>query len=130
MTDDPEQPKREAAQRRALDVQRPVGALMVPAYQQRTQVFIPVNRNDLEDLRTFDGLSAVFNGVGLFFLSGGLWLGVEKLTDERLISVTPGLVLCGAAVVLGGFFWVAGLVMDSKKRGRITRIFNETNPTS
>lgn len=125
MTDN-ERKKRDAEQSRALDVHRPSGAMIYSDYLERRQEVIPVNRNDLEDILGFDAMEAFFVATGLFFLSGGVWLGAEKLLEQTQFAWTPVLVMCVMSTTFGAIFTIVGGVMRWKKRGRITRIFSET----
>lgn len=87
-----------------------------------------MNRHDLEDLMTFDGLELGFGAIGAFLLSGGAWLGVEKWLDQTEFHWTPLLVACALSAAFGAIFVGAATIMRWKKRGRIKRIFEETSP--
>lgn len=106
------------------------GALMHNTYLQRRQEFVSVNKTDLEDIRDFDWSERKFSGMGLFFLSGGLWLGAEKTLESYELSggfeMSSTLWLCVICVAVGGFLVLQGITMASKKTDRIQRIFDET----
>lgn len=89
-----------------------------------------MTRDDLEDILGFDGISAFFSGIGLFALSGAVWLLVENTLDEDGFAFDPLMAFCLAAVIFGFVFLGAGIFFHSKKRGRIKRIFDQTKPLS
>lgn len=103
---------------------------MVSEYYSRTQQVIPVNRNDLEDLVTFDGLQFSAMSLGGFFLSGATWLGAEKLLDQEKFAWTPILALCSVSICFGLLALVAGFVLRNNKRRRLNRILKETSTIS
>ena len=117
-------------QDRALDVYRPVGALIHSEYLERRQEIVPVNRNDLEDLLGFDAMEAFFGGGGIFLLSGAGWLALEKVMEQTDFVLTPLIAFCGACVVFGLIFLGVAVFMRIKKRHWITRIFQETTRRS
>jgi len=120
----------EAARSRALDLYRPTGALMTAQYLERKQEVVAVNKSDLEDIMTFDGLQTGLSSLGLFLLSGALWLGLDKALTMDVLSLTPILAICVCSIVGGGVLLTVGVVMGRKKRDKISRIFNETKPLS
>lgn len=115
-------------QQNALDIYGRHGATIQSTYHQRNQDVIAVNKSDLEDILSFDGISAIFGTIGMFFLSGSVWLIADKGLGEPPFIMTPLLGFCFASVVFGFVFLAAGIYMHSKKRGRITQIFKETTP--
>lgn len=126
---DHEGEKLRAEQARALDVYRRSGAMIMHQHLDRRQEVIGVTRDDLEDILSFDGMSAIMAAVGLFFLSGGGWLLVEKWLGKEGFALTPLAAFCFASVIFGLGFLTAGLYFHSKKRGRIKRIFDQTTTT-
>lgn len=116
----------EAQRSRALDVSRSEGALIQADYLNRRQEYVAVNRNDLEDLKTFDVLSAFLYGCGMFFLSGSVWAGVVKYFERGAFS--NDIVFFLLFAICGVIFLVVGHVVSSKKRSRIDRIFGEAQP--
>jgi len=106
------------------------GARIKHNYLERQQEIIAVNRNDLEDILSFDGMQSLLSGFGLFLLSGALWLGLDKILSEPSLAFTPELAICGCCVLFGVVFLSFGLYMGAKKRGRITRIYRETKAIS
>lgn len=125
---DGDETTRKVAQKNALDVYGRPGATINSTYHERNQDVIAVNKSDLEDILSFDGISAFFGTVGMFFLSGSVWLIVDKGLGTETFVMTPLLGFCFASVIFGVVFLFAGAFMHSKKRGRITQIFNETKP--
>lgn len=126
---DNEEELRKKEQERALDVYRPSGAVMIPEYLERRQEVVAVNRDDLEDILGFDGMAASFGAIGMFFLSGATWLLIDHLATAE--TYTPGLIgICVVSIAAGGGFLAGGAFAHSKKRGRITRIYNQTKPLS
>ncbi|WP_139015779.1 hypothetical protein [Ensifer aridi] len=117
---------RSVMQRTALDVYQPQGAVFTPNYLERQQDMVAVNRTDLEDILSFDGLAAFFTSSGLFFVSGAGWLLIDKLLQQEKFELTTTIGVCSVCVVSGLMFIGAGLILHSKKRGRIHRIFSET----
>lgn len=124
---DNEDELRQKEQERALDVYRPVGAVMIPEYLERRQEVVAVNRDDLEDILGFDGMAAAFGAIGMFFLSGATWLLVDHLATAE--AYAAGLIgVCVVSMIAGCGFLGGGAYAHSKKRGRITRIYNQTKP--
>nr|WP_295889404.1 phage holin family protein [uncultured Devosia sp.] len=119
---------RKLEQQRALDIHKPAGALINHSYLERQQEVVAVNRNDLEDIISFDRMESSLAGLGLFLLSGALWLGIDKLADSSKPEVTPVVVFCACSVVFGALLVGIGYFMGRKKRNRISRIFQETKP--
>lgn len=118
---------RRKEQERALDVYRPSGAVMIPEYLERRQEVVAVNRDDLDDILGFDGMAAAFGAIGMFFLSGATWLLIDHVATADAYSV--GLVgICIVSIIAGFGFLLGGVYAHSKKRGRITRIYNQTKP--
>src|SRR3712207_1630200 len=97
----------EEARRRAL---KPYvsGAVVDTQYLQRRQEYVAVNRNDLEDLRTFDGLEMALFTIGMFFVSGATWLGIDKYYDMGHSGRTPLLFVCCLSVAFGMVMCAAG----------------------
>jgi hypothetical protein len=118
--------KLSAERARALDVYKPTGALLTSEYLERKQELVAVNRNDLEDILGFDGMSAFFGGLGMFLLSGSSWMLVDKITAQDTFKLTTAIGICAVCLVAGVAFMGAGLKLHSMKRGRIKRIFDET----
>lgn len=123
-----EEEKLSAERARALDVFRPSGAVITSQYLERRQELVAVNRNDLEDILGFDGLAAIFGGLGMFLLSGAGWLLVDKLLEQPEFSVTTAIGICAVISFSGVVFLGAGAWIHTKKRSRIDRIFKETTP--
>lgn len=130
MTNDPEELRRVAEQARALDVHRPTGALIVHSHLDRRQEVVGVTRDDLEDILGFDGIAAIFGGLGVFLLSGAAWLIVENALDADGFSMDSLMSFCIACAIFGVACLGAGWFFHSKKRGRIKRIFGQTTPLS
>lgn len=123
-----EDARREKEQQRALDVHRPVGALIVHRHLDRSQEVIGVTRDDLEDVLGFDGIAASFGGLGMFLLSGSIWLIAENALDQDGFQMDSLMSFCVACSIFGGACLLAGLFFHSRKRGRIRRIFDQTKP--
>lgn len=126
---DAETEAREKLQSTALDLFRPTGASMIPEYSQRRQLFVAVNRNDLEDLLSFDTLAGLFVGTGMFCLSGAAWLLVDKALSQPF-QMTALISFCLASLFFGFVFLIAGFYMHFRKRGRIQSILDETKPST
>lgn len=106
------------------------GAVVTTSYLERRQEYVAVNRNDLEDLKAFDGMEATLFSFGSFFASGSAWLGVDKyFTDARMFA-NPLLLVCLISFVFGVVLCFAGLTMRLRKKRRIDRIFAETKTAS
>ena len=103
-----------------------VGATISTTYLRRKQTVLPVNKNDLEDILDFDGMEIIFCGLGVFLLSGAIWLGIEKVSEQESFEWTVLLVVCAASIITGVIFLSAGGWAHYKKRRRIKRIFEET----
>ncbi len=106
----------------------PGGAQIHTTYLVRRQESVAVNRTDLEDIKEFDGLQAIFSSLGMFFVSGGFWLGVEKVLEQSKITMTPVIFLCAVSILLGAVLFFVGWRMRYRKVSRIERIFDETRP--
>lgn len=120
-----EEKVRTARQHSALDVYKPQGALIQTEYLNRTQQVVGVNKTDLDDILSFDGVAALFSQGGMFLLSGAGWLGVDKLLDQTKFEITPAIGVCAGLAVVGLIFILTGLFFHHKKRGRIDRILSE-----
>jgi hypothetical protein len=96
----------------------------------RKQEIVGVNRNDLDDIKEFDGMQALFANLGMFLLAGSTWLGLEKVLEQEVFHWTPLLAVCATASAVGIFFFAVGWRMRSKKIARIDRIFSETSPSA
>lgn len=118
--------KLEQQRKRALDVFKPSGAVITARYLERRQEIVGVNRNDLEDILGFDGMAAVFGGLGMFLLSGAGWLLVDRLTQADAVAFTAPIAVLAVTSFTGLVFLAAGIYVHQKKRGRIDRIFKET----
>ena len=123
---DPETQLRKAEQARALDVSRHPGALITSQYLERRQEVVAVNKTDLEDILSFDGISAFFSSFGMLFLAGSTWLAVDKILGAGKFELTPVVTACLFGIILGIVFLVAGIFFWIRKRGRINKIFKET----
>lgn len=122
--------ERKRKQGRALDVYSPTGALLVPKYLVRQQEVIGVNRDDLDDILSFDRMATFFGGFGLFLLSGSVWLLVDKITSQPDFTMTMTIGICAVAALSGLVFLAAGIYLQHQKRGRINRIYNQTQTIS
>lgn len=120
--------KLDQLRKRALDVYKPPGAVITSQYLERRQEIVGVNRNDLEDILGFDGMAALFGGLGMFLLSGAGWLMIDKVIDQPVFSLTAPIAICAVTSFAGLVFLGAGVYVHQKKRGRIDRIFRETRP--
>jgi len=100
------------------------GARINHDYLERGQEIVGVNRSELEDILDFDLIESVFSGVGLFLLSGALWLVVQQLAEKWEMTILVA--VCIPCVLFGMMLLGAGGFMRLKKRGKIERIFNET----
>jgi hypothetical protein len=125
---DASEDRRREAQSKALELYPPTGAVIYNEYLVREQEVVGVNKSDLEDIMTFDGIEALFTGVGLFLLSGAVWLGIDKLLSQSEFQLTPLLSLCGVSSLFGLMSVVTGFLMRKQKRAKISRIFAETKP--
>jgi hypothetical protein len=89
---------------------------------------VGVTKDDLDNILVFDGMAAGFSAFGLFFLSGPVWLIAENTLDGDGFLMSPLMSFCIACCIFGLISLLAGLFVQSKKRGRINRIFNQTKP--
>lgn len=106
------------------------GAFIETSYMVRQQRAIPVFENDLKDIKEFDGLQQGLFGVGVFFISGAMWLGVEDLTQqEGPLKLTATLLTCGVSIIAGAIFCIAGYVMWRMKSRKIETIFQQIKPS-
>jgi hypothetical protein len=104
----------------------PVGAHIKQTYLVRHQEVIAVNRRDLKDILDTDLLASGLSGVGLFFLSGALWLGVDRMIDQTEFTLTPAIYAFLVISLSGLALLIAGGILALKKRGKISDIFDET----
>ena len=122
---------RQAEQDRALDLYRPSGGAVIRHTPlDRYQEVVAVNRADLEYIRDFDGTSTIFGASGMFFLSGGSWLGIDKYSgwvDGPMPTIVSA---CACAAVVGLVLLLVSYIFGQKKKNHIARIFSETKPTS
>ena len=103
------------------------GAQIKQEYLVRTQRAVAVNETDLSELLTFDAVHQGLLGAGLFLLSGGAWLGAEKLLEQNTFELTPIIAFCFFSVIAGIGFTVAGIVLWLLRRSKIRKIFSETS---
>lgn len=104
------------------------GATVDVRYFNRRQDYVSVNRNDLEDLRDFDSSAVSFGAIGMFLLSGAVWLLLEKLLTEGASANRALVSICSLSILVGAFLIWQGGKMHKKKTNRINRIFEETEP--
>ena len=101
--------------------------MIATQYHSRTSKVVPVNESDLRDLLSFDGVELGLMTFGQFFLSGGLWLFLDKYNDPKF-AWTGVTGFCAAAFAFGFIMVVAAIGVRCIKRDKIKRIFNETTP--
>jgi cytochrome bd-type quinol oxidase subunit 2 len=102
------------------------GARIKNKYLDRKQEFVAVNKNDLEDILSFDGMSSFFSSVAMFLLAGATWLLIDKISQMQEFEVTSTVQFLGLCIFCGLVSLVPGVYFHLKKRGRIQRIFDET----
>ena len=85
-----------------------------------------MNRNDLDDILSYDTDAAVFFGIGTFSLSGS-WIVLEQWLSPDGPIYGPLFWVCASAIPFGLFMLWQGWRQHAKKRGRIERIFRETH---
>lgn len=124
--DDAADDTRKLEQSRALDVNRPSGAMILHSHLDRQQEVVGVTRDDLEDILSFDGVAACFAAFGMFLLSGAVWLIAENTLDNNGFAFDPLMAFCIPSVAFGMACLGAGVFFHLKKRSRITRIFSQT----
>lgn len=124
--DDSGEKARKTQQSRALDISRPSGATIHHNHLDRQQEVVGVTRDDLEDILGFDGVAAFFGGLGVFLLSGSVWLIAENWLSSEGFVFNELMSFCMASALFGAVSLLTGLFFHSKKRGRIQRIFNQT----
>lgn len=105
----------------------PHGARITQTYLVRNQECVAVNKTDLDELLTFDAVQQGLLGCGLFLLSGGTWLGIEKGLEQDPFSFTPVISFCFFAGISGAALVVAGFVLWVMRRSKIRKIFSETD---
>ena len=103
------------------------GARIENKYLDRQKEIIAVDKNDLNAIMDLDGFERSLIGLGLFLLSGALWLGIDKATIKPF-TLTPILAICGCSVITGAILLIVGWKMGSLKRGKIQQIYKETTP--
>lgn len=121
----PDEELRIAEQTRALDVHRASGAMIVNEPVTRRQKVVAVTHDDLDDILSFDGVSAVFGTIGMFLLSGSVWIIAEKALGIEGLHLDSLMTFCFTCAVFGVLFMFASLYFWFKKRGRISRIFDQ-----
>ncbi|PHS02811.1 MAG: hypothetical protein COA78_20435 [Blastopirellula sp.] len=89
-----------------------------------------MNRNDLEDIIEFDLMQAFFSSIGIFFMAGSFWLGIEKVLEQDAFFWTPIIIICVLSFIVGVVFAFVGFRMRNRKIHRINRIFKETEPAT
>lgn len=102
-----------------------LGASIQQVYLVRKQRTVAVNETDLEELLSFEILQQGLMGVGLFLVSGALWLGIEKLLEQDSLVLTPLLSLCIASTVAGITLFIAGACIFIMRRKKVRKIFSE-----
>lgn len=104
---------------------RPPGARIDQNYLVRKQNVIGVNENDLRELLTFDLVQQLLMGLGVFFLAGSSWLGLEKILEQPEFQLTPLIGTCIAFSVCGAVLFVVGVVFFLLRRNKVRKIFSE-----
>jgi len=90
----------------------------------RRQQILAVQRSDLENIRNFGGTGSKFSTAGMFFLNGGLWLGVDKITSW-FEGPSPAIIwICGFSVLLGIVLCGVVAIFSRNKSDFITQIFS------
>jgi len=130
MVDSPEEQARKDKQSRALDVSKRTGAMIQHRHLNRQQEVVGVTKDDLEDILGFDGIAASFGALGMFLLSGAVWLIADKSLGSDGFTLNALMGFCMASVVFGAACLGAGAFFHAKKRGRISRIFDQTKVVS
>lgn len=128
--DSPDELARKAEQSPALDVSKPSGAMIIHSHLDRQQEVVGVTKDDLDDILGFDGVAAALGGLGVFLPSGGLWLIDENTFDTDGFTMDSLMSFCIASGIFGAACLATSMFFHAKKRGRIQRIFNQTNPLS
>ena len=88
-----------------------------------------MTKRDLEDLSSFDNFQILLIGAGQFFLSGSIWLGVEKMIEAQTRNpfhdgVTT---LCAAIAAAGAVLLTFGYLAWRVKRGKLASIYDEAS---
>lgn len=104
----------------------PNGSTVVARYLHRHQEYVSVNRNDLEDLLSYDTDALAFGSIGMFFVSGAAWILAEQWLGPDGFQMSPLVAVCIALLPVGSFLIWQGKRQHDKKRGKIHRIFAET----
>jgi len=86
---------------------------------------VGVIRNDLYDLLNLDFISVFLFGVGNFFLSGALWLLIEKLFETP--TQIEMILFCGLSAVFGAILLIVGWRLHAMKRSKIENIMNQSD---
>lgn len=102
------------------------GAKIAQTYLTRRQRVVAVNESDLRELLTIDTLQQSLTVIGIFMLSGSLWLGIEKILEQEVFEFTALIALCSAASIFGAILVVVGVVLFKMRRQRVRKIFSET----
>jgi len=96
------------------------------SHLDRQQEVVGVTRDDLDDILGHDGISAFFGALGVFLLSGSVWLIVENTLDTDGFAMNSLMAFCISCFIFGLASLGAGTFFHVKKRGRINRIFEQT----
>lgn len=108
------------------------GAKIQHNYLIRRQETLAVNKNDLEELMTFDCLTVFLSGLGSFFLSGATWLGLDKtlgqypLEQGATFQFTMTIGFCSLAGIFGAALLLCGFVIWFMRMVKVRRMINET----
>lgn len=86
-----------------------------------------MDRDELDDLLSFDLIVTFFMNSGSFFIAGSAWLGVEKYLDRLPGQPLPQVYwFCVAAFILGWFLIGIGYFHFRMRRNKIKKIFSQT----
>jgi hypothetical protein len=104
---------------------RPIsaGAKVHAHYQDRHEEYIPVTKDDLQEVRTFGWLQQSLFGTGTFFFSGAFWLLMELLSREP--KFTAFVAMCILSMAFGAILGAIGLVMFAIRQRRLNKYFEE-----
>ncbi|NGN44453.1 hypothetical protein G6N74_25615 [Mesorhizobium sp. CGMCC 1.15528] len=86
--------------------------------------WVAVDRQDLEELRTFDTLQIALISIGNFFLSGSLWIFAEQFFGREVFEWTPLSGFCVGAAMFGLVMIMAGCVLWRLRRRKVSNIFD------
>src|SRR5258706_5479158 len=98
----------------------PTGPEIRETWLHRREKTMRVSVSDLQDLTEYQAEEVATFSLGQFFLSGSVWLGIQKMLDGDVGS--PAFLFCVVSALFGAILFGVGLRQVSRKRKKLDRL--------